>query len=145
MSQTSHRSAPARGFPPSSSASFSRLPILSKSSFLLNLKSDQNGNCIKPSSSSLPLVLSPSTVDAATTAQRCSPTLAKAESRPHSRCTLSAVLPVAPGPTPHPLRRAGAWKRKVAPSPAPLQCPQPAVPAAPDNSRCPAAAAPPPH
>jgi len=58
---------------------------------------------IKPSSPSLPLVLSPSTVDAATAAQRCSPTRAKAESRPHSRYTIFAVLPAAPGPAPHPL------------------------------------------
>src|SRR6267142_4873611 len=145
MSQTSHRSAPVLGFPPSSSASFSRLPILSKSSFLLNLKSEQNGNRIKPSSSSLPLVLSPSAIDAATTARKCSPTRAKAESRPHSRCTLSAVLPAAHEPAPHPLRRVGAWKRKAAPSPTPPRCPQPAVPAAPGNSKYPAAAAPPPH
>src|SRR6267142_7249373 len=142
MSQTSHRSAPVLGFPPSSSASFSRLPILSKSSFLLNLKSDQNGNRIKPSSSSLPLVLSPSATDAATTAQTCSPTRAKAESRPHSRCTPSAVLPASPAPAPHPLRRVGAWKRKAAPCLAPPQCSRPAVLAAPDNSKCPAAAAP---
>src|SRR5580704_16781940 len=83
--------------------------------------------------SSLRLVPSPESTDAANTSQTSPPTHTAAESPPHSSGKTSAAPSAAHAPAQHPLRRANASKRKAAPSPKHPQSLPPAVPVAPGS------------
>src|SRR3984893_1514050 len=108
-------------------------------------RSSSKSNFLNPSSpprSSPPPVPSPESTAAANTAQTSPPTRAKDGSPPHSSGKTSAARPAAHAPAKHPIRRQNASKRKAAPSPEHPQSPPLAVPATPNSSISPAAAAP---